>query len=82
MKTAEIHLNSQLTFHGTVQNQVAAATDFAYKQELRLKTSLSELEDTDMSAAILELNQGMYQQEVALTTKSRLVTRTLFDYIG
>ncbi len=76
------HLNNELAYYGTVQNQVAEATNFAYKQELRLQTRLSGVQDTDMTSAILELNEARYQQEVALATKAKSQRRTLFDYLG
>lgn len=80
--TAGVHLNNELAFYGTVQDRVAEATDFAYKQELRLKTQISNIEDTDMTAAILALNQARYQHDVALSSKARLKKVSLFDYLG
>ena len=81
-KAVETHLNTQLSFYGTVQNQVQQATDFGRKQELRLKTRLSEIEEADLTESILELNQAKYQQEVAMTTHSKLRKTSLFDYLG
>jgi len=80
--SVQTHLNSELASYGTVQNQVAEATDFAHKQELRLKTRISELVDADMTEAILALNQSTYQQEVALSTKAKNQQISLFDFIG
>ncbi len=82
MRTAAEHLNNELAFYGTVQNRVLEATDFAHKQELRLKTRISEVEDADMTETILELNQARYQQDVALASKAKLKKVSLFDYIG
>lgn len=82
IRSAGDHLNAELAHYGAVQNQVAEATEFAHKQELRLKTRLSEIEDADMTSAILALNEARYQQEVALATKAKAQRRTLFDYLG
>lgn len=82
VRSAQTHLNSQLAFYGTVQNQVAEATEFAYRQEVRLKTRLSEIEDTDMTEAVVALNQERQQQEVALAAKAKLSPLSLFDFLG
>ncbi len=82
LKTAEAHMNEELAYYGAVQNELAGATDFAHKHELRLKTRLSQVEDTDMTSAILELNRGRYQLEVSLSTKAKMRKTTLFDYLG
>ncbi len=82
LRTAQDHLNTELAYYGTVQNQVAEAIDFSHKQELRLKTRLSEIQDTDMTEAILSLNQARYQQQVSLATKAKLGRVSLFDYLG
>ena len=80
--SAGVHLNNELAFYGTVQDQVAEATDFASKQEVRLKTQISNIEDADMTASILALNQARYQHEVALSSKAKLKKVSLFDYLG
>lgn len=82
IKTAEVHLNIQLAFYGTTQNQVAEAVDFAHKQELRLKSRLSEIEDADMVQSIVALNQARYQQEVALVAHAKIPKISLFDFLG
>ena len=82
IKTAEVHLNIQLAFYGTTQNQVADAVDFAHKQELRLKSQLSEIEDADMVESIVALNQARYQQEVALSSHAKIQKVSLFDFLG
>ena len=81
-KAIETHLNTQLAFYGTVQNQVAEATDYGAKQELRIRTRLSEIEEADLTEALVAMNQAKYQQEVALTTDARLPKTSLFDFLG
>lgn len=82
VNTANGHLNNQLAGYGATQNQVAAAVDFAHKQELRLKTHISEIEDADLTEAVLDLNQARFLQETALTSQARLRRISLFDYLG
>lgn len=82
IRTASVHLNDQLAFYGTVQNQVAAATEAARKDELRLKTRISEIQDADLTEAIVAMNQARLQQEVALNAKAKMPRTSLFDYLG
>jgi len=81
IETAETHLNTQLAAYGAAQQQMSEAISFSNKQVLRLKTRLSEIEDADITAAIVELNQAQYQQELALTTKASVPRTSLFDFL-
>lgn len=82
VRTASLHLNDQLAFYGTVQNQVAAALQAAHKEELRVKSQIAAIEDADLTEAILAMNQARFQQEAALSSKARLPRTSLFDYLG
>lgn len=82
IRTASVHLNDELAFYGTVQNQVAAATEAARKEELRLKTRISEIQDADLTESILAMNEARFQQEAALNAKARMPRTSLFDYLG
>lgn len=82
VRTASLHLNDQLAFYGTVQNQVAAALEAAHKEELRVKSQIAVIEDADLTEAILAMNQARFQQEAALSSKARLPRTSLFDYLG
>jgi len=81
VRTAAKFLNNQLAFYGGVQNQVNEATDCAAKQVTRLKAQISGVEDTDITAAIVDMNQARQLQETALTAESRRPRTTLFDYL-
>ncbi|MCC6539053.1 MAG: hypothetical protein IT162_15985, partial [Bryobacterales bacterium] len=81
VRTAAKYLNNQQAFYGGVQNQVNEATDFAAKQVTRLKTQISGVEDADLTAAILDMNQARQLQETALAAESRRPRSTLFDYL-
>jgi flagellar hook-associated protein 3 FlgL len=76
------YLNSQLATYGNIQNKVADATDFGQTLELQLKTQISNLEDADLTGAILELTQSQTQQQAALESRARLPRTTLFDFLG
>lgn len=76
------HLNGQLSYYGTVQNKVAEALDFGSKLQLQLKTHLSQLEDSDLTEAILDLNLSQVQLQAALKAKASVPRTSLFDFIG
>ena len=75
------HLNVQLAFYGGVQNQVADATDFAAKQEIRLKANIQSIEGADAVEAIVELEQAQFQQDAALKARAQIPQTSLFDYL-
>ncbi|MEQ1947118.1 MAG: flagellin [Bryobacteraceae bacterium] len=76
------YLNNQLAFFGTTQNKVTNATDFGNTLLVQLRTQISDLEDADLTQAILELNQAGTQQQAALQSRARIPTTTLFDFLG
>jgi len=82
VRTASVHLNNQLAFYGTVQNQVAAALDYASSHEIRLKTQIASTEEADLASVVVDLNQTQIHQQAALQAESKLQTRpSLFDYL-
>ncbi|MBI4890038.1 MAG: hypothetical protein HY821_05380 [Acidobacteria bacterium] len=76
------YLNSSLTFYGNVQSQMTEALDAGAKMKLRLSTQVSELEDADVTEAIVELQQVRFTQQAALEVKSQIPRTSLFDYFG
>ena len=76
------HLNQQLAFYGNAQNRVASAIDSAKKNSVALHRDLSKLQETDLPAAILELNAAKLHHEAALMSQSKIPRSTLFDYLG
>jgi flagellar hook-associated protein 3 FlgL len=82
LRSSEVHLNNQLAFYGTLQNQVAAGLEFAHKQEMRLRSEIGTIEDADLAKEILEMNQTRLVQEAALQTQARMRRVSLFDYLG
>ncbi|MEP7354513.1 MAG: flagellin [Acidobacteriota bacterium] len=81
-KAISSHLNTQLAFYGTTQNEVADATTFGSNLQLQLQTQIANIENADPTAAILELNQASIQQQAALSARARVPRTTLFDYLG
>jgi flagellar hook-associated protein 3 FlgL len=82
LSPASENLNGELAYYGTVQNRVAEAQEFGVHLQLQIQEQLSNLQDTDLTAAILELNQSQMQQDAALQSWSRLPRKSLFDYLG
>lgn len=76
------YLNSQLAFYGATQNKVTDATSFGQTLQVQLQTQISNLQDTDMTQAILEMQQAQTQQQAALTSRAQLPRKTLFDYLA
>ena len=81
LNTSFDKLNSSQSFYGTIQNQVTEATDYASRQEVRVRTQLSQVEDADIAAAISEFQQAQLQQQTALTSRAQKLRTTLFDYL-
>lgn len=75
------HLNAALSFYGNVQNQIAEAMETGSRLRLRLAAEVSTLEDTDITASILESQQLMFQREAALRMRGSMPQRSLFDYL-
>jgi flagellar hook-associated protein 3 FlgL len=76
------YLNTQLAFYGNTQNQVAAADDFAKTQQTQIQAQISNLQDTDLSAAILDMTEMQTQQQAALTSRAQIPRTTLFDFLA
>lgn len=81
LRAAGDHLNVELAFYGTAQNNVDEAIDFSGKLDVRLKAELSNRRDADVTAAIMELEQAKNQQEVALSARAQLPRTSLFDFL-
>jgi flagellar hook-associated protein 3 FlgL len=82
VSNAADHLNQQLAFYGTVQSQVNGAVETANKRQLSLKTQISSVQETDLTAAILDLTQAKTHQQAALEARAKLPRSSLFDFLG
>lgn len=76
------HLNRQLTFYGNAQNRVTSAFEAAKRNSVTLNKDLAELRETDITAAILDLNSAKLHHDTALSARASTPKSTLFDYMG
>ena len=81
LRAAGDHLNIELGFYGTVQNNIDEALDFSAQLDVRLRTELSSRRDADITAAILELERGKTHQQAAFTARAELPRTSLFDFL-
>lgn len=75
------HLNEQLAFYGSTQNQVAQATSVADKKILSLKSQIAETEGADLAESILDLQDASTHRQAALQAKAQEDRRTVFDFL-
>ncbi|MSV29383.1 MAG: flagellar hook-associated protein 3 [Bryobacterales bacterium] len=80
--TAHGQLGQALGTFGLLQNQISEATDFAGKQQTLDKIAQSNLEDADLAAATVELNQARFEQQSAYAARARAPRTSLFDFLG
>jgi flagellar hook-associated protein 3 FlgL len=76
------YLNRQHAFYGGAQVRVNGAIDYANGAFIRAKARISGIEDADMTAAVLELNQAAFQQNVALSSRAKMPRTSLFDFLA
>jgi flagellar hook-associated protein 3 FlgL len=82
LQTSGAYLNLQLASYGSLQNQVTAGLDSGKTHETQLQTSLSGIQDADLTQAVTELNQAQLQQQAALQSRARIPRTTLFDFLA
>ncbi|MFB3828254.1 MAG: flagellin [Bryobacteraceae bacterium] len=81
VRDASAHLNTQEAFYGGAENRIASALEDAARIGLRLRSALSDLEDTDMTSAILEFNQAQLNERAALSARAQMTRTSLFDFL-
>jgi len=81
LQSASDYLNGQLAFYGAAQNRISSAIDLASKFQVQYQTQLSNLVDTNVPAAALQLTQESTDISAAMSAESRRPTTTLFDYL-
>ncbi|HEU0121893.1 MAG TPA: hypothetical protein VFQ91_15290 [Bryobacteraceae bacterium] len=75
------HLNEQLAFYGSTQNQVADAAAVADKKVLSLKAQIADTEGADLAESILELQDAATHRQAALQSQAQEDRRTVFDFL-
>lgn len=81
LRAASGHLNLQLSRYGVTQRRVDGAIDAAHRMQADMAQRLSAAQDTDLPAAILELQSAETQREVTLGVQAQLNRKNLFDYL-
>jgi flagellar hook-associated protein 3 FlgL len=80
--TALEHLGRQTTFYGHLQNRVEDAINLNKSSLIGRKKELGLAQDTDMAAAIVELNLASVHHEAALGAQAKMPRTSLFDYLA
>lgn len=82
MASAAPYLERMLAYYGASQNKVSEAVEYGKKLELDVTTEIADIENTDATQAILELQQAQLQQQAALQSRAQFTNRSnLFDYL-
>lgn len=81
LKQAGSYLNTMGTFYGNVQVRLDSALDIAQKFQVVQQTRLSELRDTDIPAAALQLTQLQVQEQASLSMQAKTSHLSLFDFL-
>ena len=79
--TSATYFERQLASYGTAQNKIADASSYGSSLELNLQSQISNIQDADLTQAILELNQSQVQQKAALQAKASVQPQSLFDFL-
>lgn len=79
---ASSYVNTQQVFYGGVQNRIAAATAFAGRNDVSLRSQLSAGRDTDLTAAALQLTSSQTQLQAAFEARAKTPKTSLFDFLG
>lgn len=75
------NLTLSLAQTGSDQNIVQSQMDVLDETGLRLKSSLSDVEDLDYASAVTKMNKEMMALQAAMGSFSKISSLTLFDFI-
>jgi flagellin-like hook-associated protein FlgL len=76
------YLNTQLSFYGNVQDQLASATTYATTVQTQQQSQVAGIQDADLSQVILQLTQLQTQEQAAVQSEAQLPRQTLFSYLA
>lgn len=79
--SASAYLNQQLSFYGTAENRITSAINLAQKFQVQDQTQLSNLQDANVAADAVQLQQETTSLDAALSAQAKRPTSTLFDYL-
>jgi flagellar hook-associated protein 3 FlgL len=82
LHAAHAYLNRQFSFYGSVQTRITESINRVQQAEVRMKSELSDIRDTDVAAAAVQLTQIQTSIEAALRAQgSTAAAPNLFDYL-
>ncbi len=81
MDTLQQNVSLALAETGADQNNVQSQMDLLDETILRLKTTLSEVEDLDYTEAVTRMNKQMLSLEAAMSSFAKVSQLNLFDYL-
>jgi flagellar hook-associated protein 3 FlgL len=82
VRDASSYVNQQLAFYGGIQNRVAAALDQTTAADTGYRSQLSDRQDADVTAAILEMQQLTVDIQAAMSSKAQMPQGSLFDELS
>ena len=81
MKTLQQGLSDSLASIGAAVNKIDNQASLAEENVLRMKSTLSQVEDTDYTEAITKMNKDMLALQAAQSSFAKIAQLNLFDYI-
>jgi flagellar hook-associated protein 3 FlgL len=75
------NLDLSLAHTGSDQKIVQSQLDVLNETKLRLKSSLSQIEDLDYASAVTKMNKEMMALQAAMGSFSKITSMSLFEYI-
>jgi flagellar hook-associated protein 3 FlgL len=66
---------------GSDQNVVQSQLDIMNQTNIRLKSSLSDIQDLDYTTAVTQMNKQMMALQAAMSSFSKVSNLSLFDYV-
>lgn len=81
LDTAMNRISGKLAESGAAYNRLEQLQTAADDRALTLRTALSDIEDIDLPATIVELSLAQVAQEAALAATQRVITPSLVDFL-
>jgi len=82
LQAADAHLNQELGYYGIGENRVTDTLTNISNSLVSVQTNQSNLRDTDMATAAVQLNELTVQQQAALSARSKITGDNLFNFLA
>lgn len=79
---ADTYLNDQLATYGNIQDEMTNATNYGNNLQTEQQTQIANLQNADMTTAILNLTQSQTQEQAALGAEAQIPRTSLFNFLG